>query len=424
LDFHDLGLRAALIRAVREQGYTVATPIQARAIPAVLSGRDVMAAAQTGSGKTAAFALPILQRLMGVRPGPARTVRALVMVPTRELAAQVARSVRAYGAHLPLECTAVFGGVGMQPQLDVLRRGVDLLVATPGRLLDHVGRGSVDLSQIEIFVLDEADRMLDMGFIHDVRRTIGLMPSRRQSLLFSATFPDEVQALAGQLLDAPELIEQGPRNTAPATIEQDVYRVDRNRKTELLAELVHRGGWSRVLVFTRTKHGANRLAHKLARAGISAGAIHGNKSQSARTRALADFKAGRLRTLIATEVASRGLDIEALPHVVNFELPLVAEDYLHRIGRTGRAGASGRAVSLVCVDEDKLLGDIERVIGHKLSTQTLAGFEPDPGVRPEPITKGRGARAGNGRSRSAPSGRGPRAGTRPRARVARGARER
>jgi ATP-dependent RNA helicase RhlE len=295
LDFNDLGLRAALLRAVREQGYTIPTPIQARTIPAILSGRDVMAAAQTGSGKTAAFALPMLQRLMGVRLGSSRTVRALVMVPTRELAVQVARSVRTYGAHLPLQCSVVFGGVGMQPQLESLRRAVDIVVATPGRLLDHAGRGSIDLSEVEIFVLDEADRMLDMGLIHDVRQSLALMPVRRQNLVFSATFPDNVKLLSGQLLEDPELIEAGRANSAPATIEQSVYRVDRGRTTELLTELVHRGRWPRVLVFTRTKHAANRLAQKLERTGILADAIHGNKSQSARTRSLTGFKAGRVR---------------------------------------------------------------------------------------------------------------------------------
>jgi ATP-dependent RNA helicase RhlE len=294
LDFNDLGLRAALVRAVRQQGYTIPTPIQARTIPAILSGRDVMAAAQTGSGKTAAFALPMLQRLMGVRLGSSRTVRALVIVPTRELAVQVTRSVRTYGAHLPLQCSVVFGGVGMQSQLESLRRGVDIVVATPGRLLDHAGKGSIDLSEVEIFVLDEADRMLDMGLIHDVRRARALMPVRRQNLLFSATFPDEVKLLSGQLLEDPELIEAGRPNSAPATIKQSMYRVDRGRKTELLTELVHRGRWPGLLVVTGTKHPANRLAQKLESSSISLDAIHGNNSQSARTRALAGFKAGRV----------------------------------------------------------------------------------------------------------------------------------
>jgi ATP-dependent RNA helicase RhlE len=294
LDFNDLGLRAALVRAVRQQGYTIPTPIQARTIPAILSGRDVMAAAQTGSGKTAAFALPMLQRLMGVRLGSSRTVRALVIVPTRELAVQVTRSVRTYGAHLPLQCSVVFGGVGMQSQLESLRRGVDIVVATPGRLLDHAGKGSIDLSDVEIFVLDEADRMLDMGLIHDVRRARALMPVRRQNLLFSATFPDEVKLLSGQLLEDPELIEAGRPNSAPATIKQSMYRVDRGRKTELLTELVHRGRWPGLLVVTGTKHPANRLAQKLESSSISLDAIHGNNSQSARTRALAGFKAGRV----------------------------------------------------------------------------------------------------------------------------------
>jgi ATP-dependent RNA helicase RhlE len=317
-----------------------------------------------------------------------------VLVPTRELAAQVKESVRTYGAHLPLRSAVVFGGVGMQPQLDALRRGVDILVATPGRLLDHAGRRTVDLSRVEILVLDEADRMLDMGFIPDIKRVLALLPERRQNLLFSATFPNEIKALADRLLDNPQMVEVARRNAVAASVKQTVYRVDRARKEELLAELVHRGGWSQVLVFTRTKHGANRLAQRLEKAGITADAIHGNKSQSARTRALADFKCGRVRVLVATEIAARGLDIEGLPHVVNFELPFVPEDYVHRIGRTGRAGASGHAVSLVCVDEERLLRDIERVLGHPLEGCVVPGFEPDRRIRAEPVVRGgRGKRA-------------------------------
>ncbi len=379
-----------LLRAVREQGYTEPTPVQAKAIPPILAGADLLAAAQTGTGKTAGFTLPLLQRLTSVeRPrGPRHAVRALVLVPTRELAAQVEESVRTYGGHLPLSATVVFGGVGMQPQVDRLRRGVDVLVATPGRLLDHAGQGTVDLSKVEILVLDEADRMLDMGFIHDIRRVLKLLPEKRQNLLFSATFPDEIRALADRLLDSPQVVEVARRNATAALVEQTAYKVDRERKPELLAELVHRGDWSQVLVFTRTKHGANRLAQRLEKAGITAAAIHGNKSQSARTKALADFKAGRVRVLAATEIAARGLDIDGLPHVVNFELPFVPEDYVHRIGRTGRAGATGHAVSLVCVDEDKLLRDIERVLGRRLETRVLPGFEPDPRIAAEPILRG------------------------------------
>jgi len=327
-----------------------------------------------------------------------------VLVPTRELAAQVEESVRTYGAHLPLRSTVVFGGVGMQPQVNALRRGVDVLVATPGRLLDHAGQGNVDLSRVEILVLDEADRMLDMGFIHDIRRVLGMMPPKRQNLLFSATFPDEIKTLAARMLDNPRTVEVARRNATAANVEQTVYRVDRERKADLLAELVHRGGWSQVLVFTRTKHGANRLAQKLERTGITAAAIHGNKSQSARTKALADFKAGRVRVLAATEIAARGLDIDGLPHVVNFELPFVPEDYVHRIGRTGRAGAGGHAVSLVCVDEDKLLRDIERVLGKRLEGKLLEGFEPDASIRAEPILRGGGARGQRPRHGGAATG--------------------
>ncbi len=385
---------------MREQGYTVPTPVQARAIPPILSGRDLMAAAQTGTGKTAGFTLPMLQRLME-RParGP-RAVRALVLVPTRELAAQVAESVATYGAHLPLRAAVIFGGVGMQPQVATLRRGVDIVVATPGRLLDHAGGGTVDLSRVETLVLDEADRMLDMGFIRDIRRVLDLLPARRQNLLFSATFADEIRLLADDLLDRPERIDVAPRNSTADGVEQIVYRVDRDRKADLLAELIQRGSWSQVLVFTRTKHGANRLAERLVKFGITADAIHGNKSQSARTRALADFKAGQVRTLVATEIAARGLDIDGLPHVVNYELPFVPEDYVHRIGRTGRAGASGQAVSLVCVDEDRLLRDIERVLRRPLPSQVVAGFHPDPSIQPVPLVRGGGPRSGPASSRT------------------------
>jgi ATP-dependent RNA helicase RhlE len=383
-----------LLRAVREQNYTDPTPVQAKSIPAILTGADVLAAAQTGTGKTAGFTLPVLQRLMEEPPADRgrRPVRALVLVPTRELAAQVHESVRSYGGHLPLRAAVIFGGVGMQPQIDALRRGVDVVVATPGRLLDHAGQGNLDLSQVEVLVLDEADRMLDMGFIHDIKRVIKMLPSARQNLLFSATFPDEIRSLAARLLHDPMTIEVARRNEAAAKVEQLVYKVDRDRKADLLADLVQRGGWSQVLVFARTKHGANRLAQKLERAGITASAIHGNKSQSARTRALADFKSGRVRVLAATEIAARGLDIEGLPHVVNFELPFVPEDYVHRIGRTGRAGAGGQAVSLVCIDEGRLLADIERVLGKRLEVLTVAGFEPDPSIAPQPILRGGGRR--------------------------------
>ena len=389
---------------MREQGYTIPTPVQVRAIPSILSGRDLMAAAQTGTGKTAGFALPLLQRLMQQPLKGRRVVRALILVPTRELAAQVDQSVRVYGAHSGLRSAVIFGGVGMQPQIEALRRGVDIVVATPGRLLDHAGQRTIDLSRVEILVLDEADRMLDMGFLRDIKRVLGLLPARRQNLLFSATFPDEIVALAHGLLDRPERLEVAPRNSTADRVEQLIYRVDRERKAELLAELIHRGGWSQVLVFTRTKHGANRLAEKLERAGISAGAIHGNKSQSARTKALADFKSGRLRVLAATEIAARGLDIDGLPHVVNYELPFVPEDYIHRIGRTARAGASGAAVSLVCVDEDKLLRDIERLLRQSVPSQLLPGFEPDPRIRAEPIIRGGGGHPARSKPAHVPRG--------------------
>ncbi|MFZ5654661.1 MAG: DEAD/DEAH box helicase [Pseudomonadota bacterium] len=390
MSFDTLGLRAELLRAVAEQGYDQPTPIQRQAIPAILAGQDVLAGAQTGTGKTAGFTLPLLQLLSQAAParGP-RRVRALVLTPTRELAAQVGASVAGYGRHLPLRSTVVFGGVGINPQIAELKRGVDILVATPGRLLDHLGQGTVDLRGVEILVLDEADRMLDMGFIHDIRRVLGALPPKRQNLLFSATFSDEIRALADRLLNAPVPIEVARRNTAAEAVAQLVHPVDRTRKRELLSRLIVTNAWRQVLVFTRTKHGANRLAQQLDDDGISAAAIHGNKSQSARTKALADFKAGRVQALVATDIAARGLDIDQLPQVVNYELPQVAEDYVHRIGRTGRAGNTGSAVSLVCIDERKLLQDIERLLNRRLEQVVVPGFEPDPGVAPEPIPDGR-----------------------------------
>jgi ATP-dependent RNA helicase RhlE len=392
MSFDTLGLTAELLRAVREQGYAAPTPIQYRAIPLILSGRDVLAGAQTGTGKTAGFTLPMLQRL-GARPPKKgwRPVRALVLTPTRELAAQVGESVATYGRHLPLRSAVIFGGVKINPQIEQLRRGVDILVATPGRLLDHAGQKTVDLSQIEILVLDEADRMLDMGFIHDIRKVLALLPSNsaRQNLLFSATFSNEIKQLADRLLNRPELIEVAPRNAAAERIAQVVHPVDKARKRELLSHMIGARNWRQVLVFTRTKHGANRLAEQLARDGLRAAAIHGNKSQGARTRALAGFKRGEVRVLVATDIAARGLDIDQLPHVVNYELPNVPEDYVHRIGRTGRAGNAGEAVSLVCVDELLLLRDIERLLKRELPKVILDGYAPDPSIRPEPIDKGR-----------------------------------
>ena len=393
MSFDSLGLTAELVRAVTEHGYTTPTPIQSKAIPLILEGRDVLAGAQTGTGKTAGFTLPLLQRLQASRPaGGGRPVRALVLTPTRELAAQVAESVETYGKHTPQRCGVVFGGVSINPQIAQLKRGVDILVATPGRLLDHAGQRTVDLSRVEILVLDEADRMLDMGFIHDIRKVIALMPAKRQNLLFSATYSDTIRQLADRLLDAPVEIEVARRNTAAELVEQVVHPVDRERKRELLSHLIRTQDWRQVLVFTRTKHGANRLATQLERDGIGAAAIHGNKSQGARTKALADFKQNRIKVLVATEVAARGLDIDQLPHVVNFELPHVAEDYVHRIGRTGRAGREGEAVSLVCVDERQLLAGIERLLKRALPSRVVEGFAPDPSIRPEPIPNGGGGR--------------------------------
>jgi len=415
MSFSTLGLADALVRAVTEQGYTQPTPIQKQAIPAVLAGGDLLAGAQTGTGKTAGFVLPMLQRLSTVpAPGPAhgkKPIRALILTPTRELAAQVEESVRTYGKYLRVSSTVIYGGVGIHPQIAQLKRGVEVLVATPGRLLDHQGQGTLDLSRVEILVLDEADRMLDMGFIRDIKRILALLPKRRQNLLFSATFSDEIRSLADGLLDAPAMIEVAPRNSTVEIIAQRVHPVDRDRKRELLTHLIGSNNWHQVLVFTRTKHGANKLAEQLNRDGITALAIHGNKSQGARTRALAEFKDGSLQVLVATDIAARGIDIEELPHVVNYDLPNVPEDYVHRIGRTGRAGASGEAISLVCVDEHEFLRDIEKLIRRTLPRDVIAGFEPDPHARPEPILQrqGRGGARTPPRSTSGHGGRNARA---------------
>jgi len=395
MSFNSLGLSAELLRAISEKGYSEPTPIQSQAIPVVLEGRDLLAGAQTGTGKTAGFTLPLLQRLNSVpAAGGRQAVRALILTPTRELAAQVEESVRVYGKHLSLKSAVIFGGVGFTPQAEALRRGVDILVATPGRLLDHVQQRTVDLSQVEILVLDEADRMLDMGFIRDIRKVLALLPKQRQNLLFSATYTDEIKQLADGLLNSPALIEVARRNTAAELVSQVVHPVDRVRKRELLSHLIQTHDWKQVLVFTRTKHGANRLAEQLDKDGITASAIHGNKSQGARTRALADFKQGAVRVLVATDIAARGLDIDQLPHVVNFELPNVPEDYVHRIGRTGRAGNEGEALSLVCVDERDFLRDIERLLKREIPKVVIPGFEPDPSIRAEPIVQGRGQRRG------------------------------
>ncbi|MDJ0805470.1 MAG: DEAD/DEAH box helicase [Gammaproteobacteria bacterium] len=393
MSFQRLGLSAELLRAVAEQGYSEPTPIQRQAIPVVLQGKDILAGAQTGTGKTAGFTLPLLELLQEHAQGKgSRPIRALVLTPTRELAAQVGESVEIYGRHLPLRSAVVFGGVKIKPQIERLGHGVDILVATPGRLLDHAQQKTVDLSHVEILVLDEADRMLDMGFIHDIRRVLKLLPPKRQNLLFSATYSKDIKQLANDLLNEPELIEVARRNTAAETVAQLIYPVDKARKRELLAHKIGAENWRQVLVFTRTKHGANRLAKQLEKDGLSASAIHGNKSQGARTRALADFKRGDVRVLVATDIAARGLDIDQLPHVVNFELPNVPEDYVHRIGRTGRAGNEGEAISLVCVDELKLLQDIERVLQRKIPQEVVPGYEVDPNIQAEPIRKGRDTR--------------------------------
>ena len=405
MSFDSLGLSAEILRAVSEKGYNTPTPIQQQAIPLVLEGRDLMGGAQTGTGKTAGFTLPLLQRLVqttkevkGRRP-----IRALVLTPTRELAAQVYESVQTYGRYLPLKSAVVFGGVSINPQKMKLIKGVDILVATPGRLLDHVSQNSADLSNIDILVLDEADRMLDMGFIRDIRKVLALLPKQKQTLLFSATFSNEIKKLANDLLITPALVEVAQRNTTSERVSQVVHHVDKDRKRELLSFLIGSKNWKQVLVFTRTKHGANRLAEQLGKDGITAAAIHGNKSQGARTKALADFKSGKVRVLVATDIAARGLDINQLPHVVNFELPNVAEDYVHRIGRTGRAGNEGEAMSLVCVDELKLLKDIERLIKSDIPKTAIEGYEVDPTIKPEPIQNGRNKQQG----RSKPAGRKP-----------------
>ncbi|WP_261535697.1 DEAD/DEAH box helicase [Burkholderia multivorans] len=415
MSFESLGLAEPLVKAVNELGYTSPTPIQQQAIPAVLGGGDLLAGAQTGTGKTAGFTLPILQRLHTFyteHRSAKRAVRALILTPTRELAAQVEESVRAYSKYLKLRSTVMFGGVSINPQIDALKRGVDIVVATPGRLLDHMQQKTIDLSDLDILVLDEADRMLDMGFIHDIKRVLAKLPPRRQNLLFSATFSDEIKALADSLLDSPALIEVARRNTTAETVAQKIHPVDRDRKRELLTHLICEHNWFQVLVFTRTKHGANRLAEQLTKDGISAMAIHGNKSQSARTRALAEFKNNTLQVLVATDIAARGIDIDQLPHVVNFDLPNVPEDYVHRIGRTGRAGATGEAVSLVCVDEKQLLRDIERLIKREIPREVIAGFEPDPNAKPEPIQQRRGQqpRGGGGHGGGGGGNRAPRAG--------------
>jgi ATP-dependent RNA helicase RhlE len=412
MSFSSLGLSEEIVRAVTEQGYTTPTPIQMQAVPAVLGGGDLLAGAQTGTGKTAGFTLPLLQRLSSVERVKVNghvPIRALILTPTRELAAQVEESVRVYGKYLPLTSACIFGGVGINPQIRLLKQGVDILVATPGRLLDHMQQNTVDLKNVQVLILDEADRMLDMGFIRDIKKILAVLPKKRQNLLFSATFSDEIKALADGLLNSPAMIEVARRNSTVEVIGQKIHPVDRDKKHPLLAHLIKTNQWNQVLVFTRTKHGANKLVEQLARDEITAMAIHGNKSQAARTRALADFKDGKLQALIATDIAARGIDIDQLPHVVNYDLPNVSEDYVHRIGRTGRAGATGSAVSLVCVDERDLLNDIERFIKREIPVEIVPGFEPDPKAKPQPIQlRSEGHRGGGGGGRRPQGGGGGR----------------
>ncbi len=386
MSFASLGLSAPILAAVSELGYETPSPIQAQAIPAVIAGKDVMAAAQTGTGKTAGFTLPLLEVLSKGQQTKGNQVRALILTPTRELAAQVAESVEQYSTHLPIRSTVVFGGVKINPQISRLRQGCDILVATPGRLLDLYQQGAVRFNHLEVLVLDEADRMLDMGFIHDIRKILAILPAKRQNLMFSATFSDEIRKLAKGIVHNPVEVSVTPANSTAKTVKQWISPVDKNRKSALLSHLIKSENWNQVLVFTRTKHGANKLTKVLEKNGITAAAIHGNKSQGARTKALADFKSGAVSTLVATDIAARGLDIDQLPQVVNFELPNVPEDYVHRIGRTGRAGASGQAVSLVSADEFKQLKDIERVIRQNLERKTVSGYEPvnELGSSPEP----------------------------------------
>lgn len=416
MSFETLGLSADILRAVTEKGYSEPTPIQREAIPVILAGRDVLAGAQTGTGKTAGFTLPLLQHLLqSARDASTPRIRTLILTPTRELAAQVEESVRTYGKYLPLKSAVVFGGVSINVQIDTLRAGVDILVATPGRLLDHLSQKTVNLSEVEVLVLDEADRMLDMGFIRDIRKILAVLPKKRQNLLFSATFSDEIRTLADGLLNDPVPIEVARRNTTAELVEQVVHPVARERKRELLSFLIDSGNWQQVLVFTRTKHGANRLAQQLEKDRIEAAAIHGNKSQGARTRALAEFKSGKVRVLVATDIAARGLDIDQLPHVVNFELPNVPEDYVHRIGRTGRAGRSGAAVSLVSPEEQPLLKDIERLLRYPVTRVVIPGYdralegsgsgsgESQPVPRADRPARSRGAPARNGRGARGPA---------------------
>jgi len=402
MSFEKLGLSKLLLKAIKEQGYTKPTPIQAQAIPVILQRKDILAGAQTGTGKTAGFTLPLLELLSRAKPTKGKhKPKALILTPTRELAAQVGESVELYGKHLPFKSTIIFGGVKINPQITKLRQGVDIIIATPGRLLDHMSQKTVDLRSVDFLILDEADRMLDMGFINDIKKVLAVLPKEKQTLLFSATYSNDIKKLSNTLLKSPTLIEVARQNTASESVKQAVYHVDKVRKRELLTHLITEGKWKQILVFTRTKHGANRLSGQLDKDGIPAVAIHGNKSQNARTKALADFKKGEVRVLVATDIAARGIDIDQLPHVVNYELPNVSEDYVHRIGRTGRAGNEGEAISLVCVDEHEYLVNIEKLIKKDIPKVWLKGFKPDPSIKAEPIKQG-GGRGKGGNSRNRP----------------------
>jgi len=388
MSFTTLGLSAPILKAIKEQGYTKPTPIQKQAIPVILSKKDILAGAQTGTGKTAGFTLPLLELLSRDKSSTKKRVRALILTPTRELAAQVGESVSLYGKYLPFTSTIIYGGVSINPQLAALRRGVDIVIATPGRLLDHLSQKSIDLKDVEFLILDEADRMLDMGFINDIKKVLAVLPKHKQTLLFSATYSDEIKKLSDRLLNSPTLIEVERPNKTAQSIKQVVYPVDKERKRELLVHLIKEGQWQQVLVFTRTKHGANKLSAQLEKDGISSSAIHGNKSQNARMKALQEFKDGDIRVLVATDIAARGIDIDQLPHVINYELPNVAEDYVHRIGRTGRAGSSGDAISLVCIDEHEYLSGIEKLTKNNIQKVWLKDFKPDPTIKAEPINQG------------------------------------
>jgi len=401
MSFNNLGLSAPLLKAIKEQGYTQPTPIQAQAIPVILQKKDILAGAQTGTGKTAGFTLPILELLTRSKPTKGkREIKTLILTPTRELAAQVGESVQTYSKYLPYKSTVIFGGVKINPQIAQLRKGVDIVIATPGRLLDHLSQKTIDLSHIDFFILDEADRMLDMGFINDIKKILTVIPKQRQNLLFSATYSNEIKKLSQRLLNSPTFIEVAKSNTSAQSVKQTVYPVDKVRKRELVTHLISDGDYKQVLIFTRTKHGANRLCGQLEKDGITSAAIHGNKSQNARTKALAEFKKGEIRVLVATDIAARGIDIDQLPYVINYELPNVSEDYVHRIGRTGRAGNNGEAISLVCVDEHEYLANIEKLIKKDIPKVWLKGFKPDPSIKAEPINQGGGRKGSPSINRS------------------------